>query len=113
MKGFLLDENLPSRLQCSPTLPVIAFSQVGRHPSDSDLWHYARRHELVIVSKDADFSDRMILQSPPPWVVHLQLGNLEAKAFHARLARVWPQIEALLKTHKLVNVYEDRLEGIR
>ena len=30
MKGFLLDENLPSRLQCSPTLPVIAFSQVSR-----------------------------------------------------------------------------------
>ena len=113
MKGFLLDENLPSRLQCSPSLPVIAFSQVSRHPSDSDLWHYALRHELVIVSKDADFSDRIILQSPPPWVVHLRFGNLKRKEFHARLARAWPQIEALLKTHKLVNVYEDRLEGIR
>jgi hypothetical protein len=31
----------------------------------------------------------------------------------ALLARVWPQIEALLKSHKLVNVYFDRLEGIR
>ena len=113
MKGFLRDENLPSRLQCSPSLPVIASSQVSRHPSDSDLWHHARRHELVIVSKDADFSERIILQSPPPWVVHLRFGNLKRKEFHARLARVWPQIEALLKTHKLVNVYEDRLEGIR
>ena len=37
MKGFLLDENLPSRLQCSPSLPVIASSQVSRHPNDSDL----------------------------------------------------------------------------
>lgn len=113
MKGFLLDENLPSRLQCSPGLPVIAFSQVGHHPTDSDLWNYARRHELVIVSKDADFSDRIIMQSPPPWVVHLRFGNLRRKAFHARLARVWPQVEVLLKTHKLVNVYADRLEGIR
>ena len=65
MKGFLLDENLPSRLQSSPTLPVIAFSQVSRHPSDSDLWHYARRHELVIVSKDADFSDSCMLWPMP------------------------------------------------
>ena len=37
MKGFLRDENLPSRLQCSPSLPVIASSQVSRHPNDSDL----------------------------------------------------------------------------
>ena len=29
------------------------------------------------------------------------------------LARVWPQIETLLKSHKLVNVYSNRLEGIR
>ena len=104
MKGFLLDENLPSRLQCSPGLPVIPFSQVSRHPSDSDLWQYARRHGLVIASKDADFSDRIIMQSPPPWVVHLRFGNLKRKEFHARLAHVWPQIETLLKRHKLVNV---------
>lgn len=113
MKGFLLDENLPSRLLCSPSLPVTAFSQVSRRPSDADLWQYARRHELALVSKDADFSDRIILHSPPPWVVHLRFGNLKRKEFHTRRARVWPQIVALLKAHKLVNVYADRLEGIR
>jgi predicted nuclease of predicted toxin-antitoxin system len=53
-----------------------------------DLWHYARQHELVIVSKDADFSDRIIMQTPPPWVVHLRFGNLRRKEFHARIARV-------------------------
>ena len=113
MKGFLLDENLPSGLQCSPGLPVIPFSQAGRHPGDSDLWRCARRHGLVIVSEDADFSDRTIMQSPPPWVVHLRFGSLKRKEFHARLARVGPQAEGLLKTHKLVNVYADRLGGIR
>ena len=53
-----------------------------------DLWYYARRHEMVIVSKDADFSDRIIMQTPPPRVVHLRFGNLRRKAFHARIARV-------------------------
>ena len=28
-------------------------------------------------------------------------------------ARVWPQIEALLPAHKLVNVYLDRIEAVR
>jgi predicted nuclease of predicted toxin-antitoxin system len=64
------------------------------------------------VTKDADFSDRIILGAPPPWVVHLRFGNLRRGDFHALFARVWPQVEALLKTHKLVNVYAERVEGI-
>ena len=112
MKGFLLDENLPRRIQFSPKLPVVSVAEVGNSPTDSQVWEFARRRELIIVSKDADFSDRIIVQQPPPWVVHLRFGNLRKKDFHALLARVWPQIETLLKSHKLVNVYSDRLEGI-
>jgi len=112
MKGFLFDENLPSRLRFSPKLPIISVPKIGKQPSDSEIWEFARQRELVIVSKDADFSDRIITQSPPPWVVHLRFGNLRRNDFHALLARVWPQIETLLKSHKLVNVYSDRLEGI-
>jgi len=67
---------------------------------------------LVIIRKDADFSDRIITNSPPPRVVHLRFGNLRRNEYHALLARVWPQIETLLKSHKLVIVYADRLEGI-
>jgi hypothetical protein len=46
---------------------------------------------------------------PPPWVVHLRFGNLRRREFHTVLARAW----RLLLTHKLVNVYTDRVEGIR
>lgn len=112
MKGFLFDENLPTRLRFSPELPIVPFTDVGQAPSDSQIWEFARKQELVIVSKDADFSDRIITRTPPPWVVHLRFGNLRKKDFHTLLARVWPQIETLLKSHKLVNVYSDRLEGI-
>jgi predicted nuclease of predicted toxin-antitoxin system len=45
-------------------------------------------------------------------VVHLRFGNLRASEFHTLLARVWPRIQLLLETHKLVNVYIDRIEGI-
>lgn len=112
MKGFLFDENLPTRLRFSPGLPIVPFSKAGKNPNDSQIWEFAKKRELVIVSKDADFSDRIITRTPPPWVVHLRFGNLRRKEFHALLARVWPQVETLLKNHKLVNVYSDRLEGI-
>ena len=112
MKGYLLDENVPSRLRFNPALPVISVSVIGSRPSDTEIWNYARAHELVIVTKDADFSDRIILQSPPPWVVHLRFGNLRRREFHSLLARVWPEVEARLRTHKLVNVYLTRIEAI-
>jgi predicted nuclease of predicted toxin-antitoxin system len=109
MKGFFFDENLPSRIQFTPSLPVISRSALRSAATDTEVWDFARKRELVIVSKDADFSERIIVQTPPPWVVHLRIGNLRRKDFHALLTRVWPQIEALLKTH---NVYANRVEGI-
>jgi predicted nuclease of predicted toxin-antitoxin system len=112
MKGYLFDDNLPSRLRFSPKLPIVPLSNVGRNPSDSRIWEFARKHDLVIVSKDTDFSDRIITSPPPPRVVHLRFGNLRRNEYHALLARRWPQIESLLKTNKLVNVYIVRLEGI-
>ena len=112
MKGYLFDGNVPSQLRFSPKLPIVPLSKVGRNPSDSQIWEFARKHDLVIVSKDADFSDRIITKSPPPRVVHLRFGNFSRDEYHTFLARHWPQIEKLLKSHKLVNVYADRLEGI-
>jgi len=112
MKGFFFDENLPSKIQFTPSLPLISRSALPGSATDTQVWNFARQRELVIVSKDADFSERIILHTPPPWVVHLRFGNLRRRDFHALLARVWPQVEVLLKTHKLVNVYTDRVEGI-
>lgn len=112
MKGFFFDENLPSRIRFVPSLPLVPTADLGASPTDTRVWEFARQRELVIVSKDADFSERIILHTPPPWVVHLRFGNMRRSEFHALLARVWPQVETLLKTHKLVNVYADRVEGI-
>jgi len=112
MKGYLFDGNVPSHLQFTPKLPIVSLSKVGRNPTDSQIWNFARTHDLVIVSKDADFSDRIITSLPPRRVVHLRFGNLRRNEYHALLARRWPQVESLLKTSKLVNVYLDRLEGI-
>ena len=113
MKGFLFDENLPSRFTFTPSLPVTLWNSLSANPSDTMLWDHARDQSLAIVTKDADFSDRIMQTSPPPWIVHLRFGNLRRREFHVLLATVWPRVEALLPAHKLVCVYRDRIESFR
>ena len=113
MNGFILDENIPSRITFRPRLSVIHSADLGQSVSDSFLWEYARSNGYVIVTKDADFSNRILLSTPPPWVVHLRIGNMRKRDFHAFLQRVWPRIEALLPAHKLVNVFINRIEAIK
>ncbi|MBC7783389.1 MAG: DUF5615 family PIN-like protein [Burkholderiales bacterium] len=113
MNGFLLDENLPRNLTFTPSQPVIHSGSLGISPSDAMLWKHALENRLVIISKDADFSDRIMISEPPPWVIHLRFGNLRRNDFHALLARAWAQIEDLLPTHKLICVYRDRIESFR
>jgi predicted nuclease of predicted toxin-antitoxin system len=114
VKGFLIDENLPARFTFVPSLAVVSSSRaLHRSAGDSDLWEFAREHDLVIVTKDADFSDRILISVPPPWVVHLRFGNLRRRDFHVLLARLWPRIEALLPEHKMITVYPDRIESVK
>lgn len=112
MKGYLFDQNLPVQIRFSPKLPIFHSTAIGPNPTDSQVWEFARDRELVIVSKDADFSQRIRSNTPPPWIVHLRFGNLRKRDFHDILARMWPKIETMLNSHKLVNVYQDRIEGI-
>ena len=67
----------------------------------------------MIVTKDVDFSDRLMLDLSPPKVVHLRFGNVRKSAFHSFLAGIWTQIEDLVTDHKLINVYLDRIEAFK
>jgi predicted nuclease of predicted toxin-antitoxin system len=88
-------------------------SFLGRIPRDTEIWQYAKDKKLVIVTKDTDFSDKLMLDFSPPKVVHLRVGNIRKREFHQFLARIWPEVEALVIEHKLVNVYLDRIEAFR
>jgi len=76
---FLFDENLSHRL--IDLLDDIAPG--SQHPrsidllgaADEQVWQYAERRGLIIVSKDDDFRQRALLHGPPPKVVWLAVGN--------------------------------------
>lgn len=112
MARFLIDVNLPYRFTLWADHDCIHMRELGERWSDSEIWRYARDHDLVIVSKDADFSDRALVSTPPPRVVHIRYGNLTMRDFHGLIRRQWSSILALCTSNRLIRVYEDRLEAI-
>ncbi len=113
MRGFLFDENLPRVPSLQTRLPVTHALDLGSRPTDSQVWAHAQANDLAIVTKDADFSQRIVLVAPPPRVVHLRVGNMRRRDFAVWLERIWPRIESALASNKLVNVSRDRIETVK
>jgi predicted nuclease of predicted toxin-antitoxin system len=112
MARYLIDVNLPYRFSLWAGDDFIHGRDLGERWSDSELWAYARIHDLIIVSKDADFSERILVSSPPPRVVLIPFGNMKMRDFHGQISRQWPEIAALCGDNRLVRVHEDRIEAI-
>lgn len=110
---FLIDVNLPRYFPRWTGAEYIHVADLNDEWSDTEIWHYAKTHRLTIVTKDADFSDRILLHSPPPSVIHIRLGNLKMRPFHEKIFALWPRIVNLSQKHKLVRVFADRLEAVR
>ena len=76
---LLLDQNLSPNL-IAPLINQypgsIHVRDVGlQNGSDDDVWNYAKKNDLVIVSKDYDFHQRSFLFGAPPKVIWIKRGN--------------------------------------
>ncbi|MDO8294495.1 MAG: DUF5615 family PIN-like protein [Gallionella sp.] len=112
MPKFLIDANLPYRFALWQGEDFAHVFDIGDDLPDSAIWQYAEQNDLIIVSKDADFSDRIMLSEPPPRVVHLRIGNMRMRDLFEFLHRVWPQVVELSASHKLIIVRESLVECI-
>jgi predicted nuclease of predicted toxin-antitoxin system len=112
MPRFLIDVNLPYRFSLWSGDECVHMRDIGETWTDTRIWQYARERDLVIVSKDTDFSDRAMISAPPPRVIHLRFGNLRMRDFHVLISRLWPSIVALSAANRLIRVYQDRIEAI-
>lgn len=81
--------------------------------TDSEIWEYAKIHKLTIITKDADFSHRIIVSQPPPKIIHIRIGNMKLKDFQSFITKVWSTVEETSDNHKLVNVFIDRIEAVK
>jgi predicted nuclease of predicted toxin-antitoxin system len=112
MPRFVIDVNLPYRFALWCGDDYVHMRDLGETWTDTQIWDYGRRHDLVIVSKDADFSDRAMVSQPPPRVVHIRFGNMKMRDFHALMTRVWPTVVGLCPNHRLIRVFRNCIEAI-
>ena len=112
MPKFLIDVNLPYHFSLWKGEDYIHQKDIDDEWTDTQIWNYARENDLTIISKDSDFSSRVIFHVPPPRVIHIRLGNLKMREFFAAMNSVWDDMLELNKEHKLVTVFSDRLEAI-
>ena len=112
MKKYLIDVNLPRYFSLWSDDEFEHVVNINDQMKDSEIWEYAKQHNLVIVTKDADFSDRILLAEPPPRIIHIRTGNMKIREFHQVISQLWEQSCMLSDRHKLVQVYNDRIEGL-
>ena len=112
MLKYLIDANLPYYFSLWASEEYVHVKNIDDQQTDTQIWEYAKEHRLTIVTKDTDFSNRMILSEPPPRVIHIKLGNLKMRTFHTTLSNVWGEVCELSTQYKLVRVFEQRLDGI-
>jgi len=93
-------------LDCGEMMPI------DPKMKDSEIWHYAKEHHLTIITKDADFSHWILLDTPPPRVIHIKLGNMKIKTFYQKISPIWNDVLQMSQKYKLVRVYSDGIEGI-
>jgi predicted nuclease of predicted toxin-antitoxin system len=47
---------------------------------DSEIWQHALDHDAVLITKDEDFADQVVLGRPAPIVVWVRVGNTSRRA---------------------------------
>ncbi|HVT19346.1 MAG TPA: DUF5615 family PIN-like protein [Thermoanaerobaculia bacterium] len=112
MARYLIDANLPYYFSLWRGPAYLHLNDVNDSMPDGELWTYARRENLTIVTKDADFSNRAMLEPSLPRVIHVRLGNMKMREFHRRIADLWPEACALSEQYKLVLIFAGHLQGI-
>lgn len=113
MPRFLIDNNLPYYFSLWNTEEYIHQRDIDGRWKDSGIWKYAIENNLIIITKDSDFSDRLLWATPPPKVIHIRLGNMRMRDFHKIISSVWEEVCELIQSHKIVYLYKDRLEAVQ
>jgi predicted nuclease of predicted toxin-antitoxin system len=95
---LLFDQNLSHRLvgQLAAEFPGSAHVRdLGlATAADPDVWAYAAANGFVIVSKDTDFQQRVLLYGHPPKVIWVRLGNCTTAAVAGLLRSRLTDIQA-------------------
>jgi predicted nuclease of predicted toxin-antitoxin system len=112
MAKYLIDANLPYYFSSWNNVDYLHVKDLDDSWSDDQIWEYAKREQLIIITKDADFSLKVLYKGAPPKVIHFKTGNMKIKDFHIIVSKVWELVENNINENSLINIYNDRIEFI-
>jgi predicted nuclease of predicted toxin-antitoxin system len=102
MKLLLFDQNLSPRLinLLADIYPASAHVEGIGLPTagDREVWDYARQHDCIVVTKDADFSELSLLLGFPPKVIWIRRGNCSTRDIEGLLRENYGAIALLSDT---------------
>jgi predicted nuclease of predicted toxin-antitoxin system len=113
MKKFLIDVNLPYHFSFWNKDEYEHIRDINEKMTDEDVWNYAKERNLTIISKDSDFSNRIIVSKPPPKIIHIRIGNVSLRELFNYCSLHWEDALDLNKEYKLVNIFKDRIEAVK
>lgn len=111
MVKYLIDENLPLPLTVWDSERFIHATQLLFIDLDSDIWEYALKNELVIITKDSDFYYRYLSSKNYPKVIWIRTGNLKRKQFNLFIERIWNEAEDMLIASSFTIITEEKIQG--
>ena len=109
MITYLIDENMPF-LPSWNTESFVHVTDIPYVRFDTEIWEYAIKHNLTIITKDADFYYRYLSSQKNPKVVWIRTGNLKKKLFIQLIESVWNEIAEMLLLNSFIIVSEDKIE---
>ena len=101
---LLFDQNLSHRLPglVQDLYPGSLHTRLAlrQDAKDEEIWEFASRHDLIIISKDVDFGELSRRRGHPPKVIRLTTGNCTVN----RVERLLRQYEDDIKAFGESNV---------
>lgn len=101
MHKILLDENLPAGLESiiEGSIHVQRLGLAGK--SDSEIWDFAQKHDLIIATKDSDYLDLVTL-SIEGRVLFFNTGNLRLRQLKSFVLSSTPIIDEFVASAERV-----------
>jgi predicted nuclease of predicted toxin-antitoxin system len=113
MARFIIDANLPYYFGLWNNSDYIHVFDINDTWSDLQIWNYAKQNNLIIVTKDADFSLKALIEGTPPKVIHIRFGNLKMREFHEKISTIWEEVNNLIDNNNMISIYIDKIELIK
>ena len=112
-----LDNQLPPALaewmRATTSIECLPFRDLNLQcASDPEIFAAARRADVVVMTKDADFVELLEKQGPPPRVVLVTCGNTSNARLRRLVQTAWPTIMAMLERGEVLVELGDQFDRV-